>query len=337
MNTVRTFVFRVDYQNEYEFIKEEIQAGRLRQGWGPIPLTTDLAATEYDPQAFVDGIVAHWSDTSEQGARDRFGILYPMLEMKPGDLIVIPKYPEPYGRSFAIAQVTGTYRFDPTSYKDYGHVIPIDPNTMRVFGHDDSFHAKRVSGKLTGYRKAINNVWNDAFIESVQALWGGTPPDDTAPSAPTQWLDDAQDRTLTNVKTMLADLPFHAIEDLVTRAFEHAGYRVQQRHHYDSEGGDADIIFSVHLPLLSELQGVDLKLFTQVKKRVGEDLNDGDGLEQLERIAADEPMALKVLFSTTSSFSDKAIETAQDKGIMLIGGDTAAAFLARGLLTSPSA
>jgi hypothetical protein len=38
MSEPRTFVFRLDYVNEYDFLKEELRAGRLRQGWGVTPL-----------------------------------------------------------------------------------------------------------------------------------------------------------------------------------------------------------------------------------------------------------------------------------------------------------
>ena len=328
MHNARIYVFRIDYQNENEFVKSELAQGRLRQGWGPIPLRKG-DTIDYAPGSFTAGMVARWPGTSTVEAESRYRILYPMLEMSAGDLIVIPKFPEPYGRSFAIAQVTAAYRFDPTPFDDYGHCITVDASTIKTFEHDESLDAKRVSAKFTSYRSAVNNVWNEGFIQAVMELWTGSRDPEQANA---RWSTELKQYTLTHSKAVLASLPPGALEELVTSAFEEAGYKFLQRHHYDGQGGDADLVLSVRLPLLSDLQDASLKVFVQVKKREGDDLDDGHGLEQLERIAADEPMALKILFSTAAEFSEETRLAAQQNGVVLIGGDAAASLLARSLL-----
>lgn len=326
----RVFVFRVDYQGENEFIQQELRDGRLRQGWGPAPLSDASSVRGYSPSSFVEAMTKVWPETKEAEALARYGILYPMLEMKPGDLVVVPKFPDPYGRRFVIVEVAGSYRFDPTDFGDYGHYIPIDKSTVREIGYDDGLDAKRVSGKFTSYRRAINNVWNEAFITAVSGLWNAAPRPE--PTESSDWSHEVRADALGHMQQLLVDLPPRAIEELVTSAFVQAGYDVVRRNHYDGLGGDADLVLSTNLPLLSEAYGADLKVFVQVKKRNGVDHGAVQGLEQLERIAADEPMALKVLFSTAQSVSEEAEQVAQEKGIVIIVGEMAAAFLARGLL-----
>lgn len=328
MQGAKVYVFRIDYVNENEFIRDELLQGRLRQGWGPVPLNPG-GIDDYAPDSFVAGISARWPGTSAEEAEARYNILYPMLQMGPGDLVVVPKFPEPFGRSFAIAQVTGPYRFSATDRDDYGHCIPIDAVTLKVFDHDESLDAKRVSAKFTSYRRAVNNVWHEGFIQAVWDLWNGST--EGRPIGK-DWTTDLQERTLEHARSTLVDLPPGAVEQLVAQAFEEAGYTFMGRHQFDRQGGDADLVLSVRLPLLSDLQSTALKVFVQVKKRDGEDQSDADGLEQLERIAADEPMALKVLFSTAPTFSEEAQAIAQEKGIILIGGNEAVALLARSLL-----
>jgi restriction endonuclease Mrr len=252
-----------------------------------------------------------------------------MLEMKPGDLIIVPKFPQPFGQEFALLEVTGHYRFDETHLNDFGHCIPINPQTIREYAYNDNYDTKIISSKFTGYRRAINNVWKEPFIEAVKNLQQGTSPERTDGNG---WLGDLQDRILTGTKERLSNLSPQSIEELVVKAFENTGYKVMRRNHYDGQGGDADILFSYRLPLLSETQNDDLKVFVQVKKRNGVDTDDVHGLEQLDRIAADEPFALKVLFTTADGFTEEAEGIAQEKEIMLIGGNTAMAFLSRGVM-----
>lgn len=332
MSERRVFVFRIDYSDGNEFVGQELRAGRLRQGWGAASLIGPGGDRTYAGSGtFVDQTMVRWEGTSREAAQARYDILYPMLEMKAGDLVVVPKFPDPYGRTFIVAEVTGDYRFEQTAWNDYGHVIPVNAGSIREFGHDDSLDAKRVSGKFTSYRRAINNVWNEVFLEAVNNLWvdGGQL---GTQGLKARWGQDVKSGILEQVRSLLHDLPPSAIEDLVRKAFVGAGYEFVRRHQFDGRGGDADLVFDISLPLLSEVQDTPLKMFVQVKKRVGSDKRDTVGLDQLMRIAADEPMALKTLFTTADEVSPQAAEMAQENGITIICGEQAAGFLARGLV-----
>ena len=78
MHNAMIYVFRIDYQNENEFVKSELAQGRLRQGWGPIPLRKG-DTIDYAPGSFTAGMVARWPGTSTVEAESRYRILYPML------------------------------------------------------------------------------------------------------------------------------------------------------------------------------------------------------------------------------------------------------------------
>lgn len=327
-NPQRVYVFRIDYGTNNPYIREELQAGRLRQGWGGAPLKAPDQNNDYDPTHYTNHITAAWGITQEE-AHSRYHVLHPMLNMQPGDLIVIPKYPDPYGRAFAIAQATGHYTYKPTHHDDYGHVIPINPTSIRVFDYNSTLAAKLISGKFTAYQRAINNTWNTPFIESVQELHA------TPIAAPAStWKNEARNNILHSTQQLIRELPPHALEDLVRNTFTKASYTLQRTNHYDSRGGDADLVLTINLPLLSEAINSPFLLFIQVKKRNGEDNNDLHGLQQLTRIAADEPMSLKALFTTADTISDEAAAYAQAHGIVLIHGAQALAFLTQGLITT---
>lgn len=333
MGNRRLYVFRIDYHEGNEFVRNELAAGRLRQGWGASSLTLGgSSATDYVPEAFAEAILAAWPAVTIQEARARYRILYPMLIMKRGDLVVVPKFPQPDGRTFVIAEVAGAYHFEPTAHGDHGHCIPVDPRTMREFSYDEGLDAKRVSGKFTSYRSAINNVWNESFVRAAERLWEG--PRTLGVSTSRSWSEDLQSSALARVSALLTGLPPRAIEELVAQAFVQAGYELDRRNQYDRAGGDADLVLSVRLPLLSDAQGMGLKLFVQVKKRTGIDLDAIHGLEQLVRIAADEPMALKVLFTTATDIGEAARQFAYEKNIIVIEGENATSLLARALLSS---
>jgi len=328
MSDRRVFVFRVDYDDRYDFIKEELRQGRLRQGWGPAPLLG--ADGEPDAEAFARGLMAAWPDSSEDPFR-RFNILAPMLDMKQGDLLVIPRMPDLWSGTFTIVELTGPYRFEfPAALdeQDFGHIIPINTSRVLEVGYGDSLEAQIVSGKFRSYQRAVNNAWHEGFGAAVATLWEGG-----AVSAPasSDWTSDLRDRLLTDARVKIAGLKWHAIEQLVERAFNVAGYETLRRNQWDGRGGDADLVFRHTLPLLSEVDGEGLKVFVQVKHKDDVDVNDREGIEQLDRITDGEPYALKVLFSTADSFTESTAELAQEKEVVLICGSRAMAFLARGL------
>jgi hypothetical protein len=156
----RYWAMRTD-PNARDRLWPEIQAGRLRQGWGWDPemdleLIADLVAvgkplTEWQQQA--------WANRRMLTSRDD--------AIHVGDVVLVPHMPEP--RRFSLVRVTGAYSFDGGEmFGDYGHILPIQLITdLRGVGHADG----RVAVKL---QTALGNrvrLWNlDGFADSIARL-----------------------------------------------------------------------------------------------------------------------------------------------------------------------
>ena len=67
------------------------------------------------------------------------------LKMTDGDVVVVPKMPSP--RQFTIARVSGVYFFEvDTGWgDDFGHIIPISPQSVATFNYDSNKDTKEVS------------------------------------------------------------------------------------------------------------------------------------------------------------------------------------------------
>ena len=122
MSEQRCFVFRI--ASDADFVQNELQQGRLRQGWSP-PSTSLLNAdgNERNKEGWTQAYERAWD---EPPSPRRYATLRRMLDMNKGDLIVIPKAPE-YGY-FTIAEVEEIrgYRFEVASgQNDFGHIIPV--------------------------------------------------------------------------------------------------------------------------------------------------------------------------------------------------------------------
>lgn len=328
MRERRLFVFRVHTDDYADYIKAELKQGRLRQGWGFGSLLN--VSGESDPEAYVRAFREEWPDSTEDPYK-RYSILERMLAIEPGDLIVIPNVPV-YRGSFTIAEATNAYRFEHTpgfERRDFGHIIGVDPSTLREIGYQESYESRIVSGMFRSYQQAVNNSWHPGFAKAVIALWEReeTPEQAVAPG----WVRDLQQRVLGGVRERIADLSPLDVEKLVKKAFEQAGYEFERRNNYDGRGGDADLVFHHRLPLLSEVDGDRLKVFVQVKHKKGIDHEDWRGVEQLNLVTDGVTYVLKVLFSTATEFTEKTQALAQESEVVLICGDQAMAFLSRGL------
>ncbi|MBQ6006069.1 MAG: hypothetical protein IJL14_07460 [Selenomonadaceae bacterium] len=110
------YVARINYGKPYfDDLREELIAGRYRQGWGNsgCDLRTNTAQTfPYEER--------------------RYNMLSRMLDIKPGDRIIIPKVSvneqSCSTNFFTIAVCTAPYSFAPflPKYDDYGHIIEVD-------------------------------------------------------------------------------------------------------------------------------------------------------------------------------------------------------------------
>jgi hypothetical protein len=109
---------------------------------------------------------------SKEKAERRYKILRTMVDVQPGDRIVIPKMPT-WG-SFCIAVAKGPYEFeketrlDPQD-DDFRHIIPLQPEPKAI-PHLSNADAQIIAASLNAYRKAANQVYAANVQGSMEAM-----------------------------------------------------------------------------------------------------------------------------------------------------------------------
>lgn len=166
----RYLVVRTDRRHA-TFIARELEAGRLRQGWGYLP-EQDLRAIRVKMSArapLTDAASAAWRnrrllDTEPDG-------------VKPGDTIIIPNIPT-QGR-WAVVRVSGAYRYEPPPADagvgaDFAHILPVDPvrgpnGELAVIEADN----EHVHARLRASMRNMSRMWSvDSFGDEIEALVG---------------------------------------------------------------------------------------------------------------------------------------------------------------------
>lgn len=90
------YIFRIDYSDR-DYFKENLEKGILKQGWSLENLSLlDENGEERNQEEWVNACPANWRDTDEarRYLKNKNSNLRKMLEMKEGDIILIPKFPE---------------------------------------------------------------------------------------------------------------------------------------------------------------------------------------------------------------------------------------------------
>ena len=168
----RYWAIRTD-QARRDFILRELQAGRLRQGWGLEP-TDDLEELQRLRRAGVK--FSEWQREIWRGNRRLLPTEYGAMQI--GDLVVLAHMPRP--GVWSLARVTGGYRFDVSDVAnawdgrpDYGHIREVQLLTGDK-GIDPTH--ERVSHRL---RRAMGNrqrMWSlddhANEIEVLASIWG---------------------------------------------------------------------------------------------------------------------------------------------------------------------
>ena len=168
------YVFRVDYDEQFSFIRAELLQGRLRQGWGGFGM--DIRNSLDD---FLAARVNNWgafSNARRNRTRDyhigKYYNLRKMLKIEIGDLIVIPKLSvdNPYvGNYFTGVRCTKEYDFYvPANVGDFGHIIGVE--ILFSCPYDFNFSAQTISGKFQSYRSSLNHVWKKDFQDAADKL-----------------------------------------------------------------------------------------------------------------------------------------------------------------------
>lgn len=318
------FIFRI--ANNIDFVKNEIKQGRLRQGWGNS--CSELRGVS--EEKWIELQCAKYPETEKDSNQEyykkRYKLLIKMLEIKEGDILIIPKTPE-YNK-FTICRASGEYTFckpDSFDIDDFYHVIPIDINSIREFSYHADEDCEIIHAKLRGYQSPVNNVWNKAVINAAETLVF------TCSNIEDQSVEELVKGIKEDIlkKTALErfrNLGNRGAENIVRLIFENMGYEYIRRNSYDKKGGDADLIFADNS--FGELADISLngseisgEIFVQVKNKVGTDSNDVEGVKQLIKRAEDENAAIKILISSANNFTQECKEMANKNNVLLIDGN----------------
>ena len=312
------------------WLHRELTKGRLRQGWG----VQGLALTRDGKPVGK----AHWEEKHREAgwgdpSRLRFAILSRMLEIGSGDIVVIPKVPQ--WNQFSIARVSGDYRFEIShEHEDFGHILPVDPNSVRTFNYRADDDAYLVSGVFSraSHRPAVSFCYGEENVAAALRL-----------------LDkerNLEERSRAELSGARMDNAFRAaamrlqkevlawngqwFEEAVRQAFRDQGYKVKNHPHYDGMGGDVDILVSppINRYRLFLPDSVTGSIAVQVKWKQGVDEDDAHAVRQIvEGAKLQKDDATRFVMSSASRFTEKAEGEAAESGVTLIGGLQTMCFL----------
>ncbi|MDU1911929.1 restriction endonuclease [Fusobacterium sp.] len=320
---MRYYIFRIDYNN-LDYLKKEIEQGRLRQGWGALGLSLlDTFEEQREKEEWICSYLQVWKNDYNKldYIRKKHTNLLKMLEMEKGDIIVIPKYP--YWDTLSVVEVAEKYTFKvEKGIEDYGHIIRINIKKLKTFNYLSNEYSKEIHNKLRGYQTAINSVKDENIKKAIKELLSLESNYEIRELE--EIIKKRFEENIKNLNQEIFTIRNNEVETLVEKIFINQGYVVDKRNSYDGKGGDVDRIFIRNLPILGEIDNEIAfnKIYVQVKKKDGE-CNELEGIEQLEKIVKNlnniENRIYKVLVCT-GGFSKEVEEEAKLKGIILING-----------------
>jgi HJR/Mrr/RecB family endonuclease len=338
------FVFRTDDSSK-EWAWQEIQAGRLRQGWGLSKMRLPQSQSPSQEQIGEwclryrkQGSNVWGAEISADDAAKRYNILAAMLSVEAGDILIIPKMPS--WESFCILEAAGVYEFDAVPRDgpvddDFRHIIPVNRGKQKVVSRHANGDAAIVAASFRAYQKALNNVRKEDVVHAVQRLLLSEGVDTAKPRTKQfdEIVDDAATKSLLNaVMDKVSSRNPIEFEQMIEIMLERGGYKVVERHRYDRLGGDADIIAMPQLPPMAAVFEHEAPLLVQVKKKTGIDYEDTRAVDQLVQIADQYPGAALVVISSADSFTEGCHAKAQQNNVQLISRGTLARLLLKHLL-----
>jgi hypothetical protein len=166
------WAIRSDKDNQ-ALLLAELQAGRLRQGWGyyanqDLHILQGEAARDGNWwDKLTDDQKAAWGNFRMLGASDD--------SVRVGDVILVPNLPE-YGY-FMLVRVTGPYRYEPLPLaeeydvndlgQDYGHILPVEILTPEGINK----HAADVDASIRSTLRTPMRMWNlGRYSEAIERL-----------------------------------------------------------------------------------------------------------------------------------------------------------------------
>ena len=330
------FVFRVDYDEYFPFIYEELKQGRLRQGWG---------GPNMDVRNPFDEFTAAWEKWSpfSENMKRRYNMLRIMLEIKEGDLIVIPKVSMQQmatGRYFTIVKCRKPYEFTLSDGKnDFGHYIEVEP--LVSCSYDSSGAAQVLSSYFGKYRRAVNRILDEGVMDAIDVLImmrsSATQSSPTRLGLLSAETCQARDLYLKELVEKMQSWQNAMFEKVIESLFVQNGYIKVSNNCYDGEGGDVDLVFkafserSLMYDIYTKYEDdIMPEIYIQAKKKRGHDSNDVAGVRQLIQMAKkDKKAKVLILINLTDKFSAEAQELADQEHVVLLNGVDFASMLVR--------
>lgn len=329
------------------WITSELSQGRLRQGWGgegtALVVDGDRVASDEWLNRYARWMSRDFGRADgDRAARVRYALLQRMVDLQEGDKLILPNHP--VNGSFTVLSVRDGYRFEldrnaPITYgSDYGHIVEVDFEGRREFSSSESLEAIEVWRRARKQRSCFGFVRDQSISNALQCLLEGRLTSSESMAAfssltqipnGTSVVSHVRTRLIETLTDVIGKVNPHEVEKIVRRAFENAGYKFVRSNQYDRRGGDADIVFESPVPLLTEATGEVLTVYVQVKQRQGIALNDIEGVRQVSKISADNPLCLRVLVSTAEEFDEGCVQEAEELGVVLVSGPQLAEVLMR--------
>ncbi len=347
MSDVNYFVFRVNYDEDFDFIWTELAKGILRQGWGAPGMRIDAPKEQFISAWKERWPVGATDETAEARMKRKYNNLHIMTEMKAGDLIVIPKLSMEHNyvdSFFTIVRCVKPYNFSfADGYDDFGHYLTVTHLLSCPYDYDGS--SQTICAKFNAYRSAVNHVYNADFCNAVNELLQLKDKEGPFFKADnSDYLKKLSDKTvsarnlyLNNIVEEMQKWPNITFEKIIKKLFESNGYITIDSHVFDGEGGDIDILLRPlnDKSLLGDIYELTDKVMApdvhiQAKKKTGEDSDDINGVKQLLKMEEDAgERNILILINLTKEFSKEARRLAEENDVLLLNGSQFASLLVR--------
>ena len=321
----RFTVMRTDENDGWLY--SELVSGRLRQGWGAPGLSLvqsdGVGVGKSDWEAVYQRLDG-WENPSPM----RYAILSRMLGVGLGDIVVVPKMPE--WNQFTIATVSGAYRFElPEEKEDFGHIIPVFPDSVRTFNYRADNESFLVSGLFAraNHRPAVSFCYSEEHLAAARSLLDRQSSRIEKPQSVLSGAaaDHALKMAAKALDEQLKGWNGTRFEEAVRQAFRDQGYKIEWHRHHDGQGGDADIVVSPPAKFGFFLPG---NIAVQVKWKQGIDEDDVVAVGQIVDWAQSQSSAAaKYVISSASGFTKCAKALADKHDVTLICGLQTMCFL----------
>ncbi|MCY4011319.1 MAG: restriction endonuclease [Gammaproteobacteria bacterium] len=200
--------------------------------------------------------------------------------------------------------------------QDFGHVIPVDPDSVRTFVYDACNGALLVSALFgrANHRPAVSFCYSAKHLQAARDLLEQAGSLESRPRREL-WEAAVADAYRAAAESLARDVRAwngQMFEDAVRQCFVEQGYEEQDYRRYDGEGGDMDMVVSP--PPSRHGMFLPTEIAVQVKWKQGVDAEDAWAVEQIDRWARwQESSATKYVISSARGFTERARKEAAEQ------------------------